>query len=495
MRRPRAPGPSQLVALSTARRAFQRPRNEVTCLRPRGVRMKLLLRGGEVFLDGQLRRADVSLIPTSSSTSESAPSAADATLLIDRITPPGQIDPAAHRVVDVTGKLVFPGFADVHVHLREPGFSYKETIPTGTAAAARGGFTTVCAMPNLDPAPDTLAELNRQREDYARRALVEVFPYACLTEGGTGRGEMLDYAALSRAAVGFSDDGFGVQSEDLMRRIMTAIAQVGGIVAQHCEDLELSGEGYINDGQYARDHGHVGKPGASEWTQLERDLRLVAETGCKYHACHVSTAKSVELIRQAKEAGLPVTAEAAPHYLTLSDDMLEDHGRFRMNPPIRAKSDMDAVAAALCDGTIDLVATDHAPHSADEKAVPLAQAANGVVGLETSVPVIYTHFVANGRISVADFVRVMSTAGRQRFGLGGGAIQTGDRADLFIFDPDATAPVDPDLFLSRGRATPFEGMPLRGRVALTICQGQVAWDPDDLLLGFPTGNAEEARTD
>lgn len=433
--------------------------------------MKVLIRGGQVFLDDQLRRVDLSLVQGANGDQ----------FIVEKAAEPGQTDMSDHLVIDATGKLVLPGLADVHVHLREPGFSYKETIPTGTAAAARGGFTTVCAMPNLNPAPDNLAELKKQQDDYAARALVQVFPYACLTKGGNGRGELLDYASLAAEAVGFSDDGFGVQSEDLMIKVMTRIAATGGIVAQHCEDLELSGDGYINDGEYARTHGHVGKPGASEWTQLERDLRLVEDTGCNYHACHVSTTKSVELIREAKAKGLPVTAEAAPHYLALSDDMLQDNGRFRMNPPIRSRTDMEAVAGALVDGTIDIVATDHAPHSAQEKDVPLKDAANGVVGLETSVPVIYTHFVRNGRMNIADFIRVMSSAGRERFALGGGVIREGIAADLIIFDPEAAGAVDPNQFLSKGRATPFEGNQLYGSVDLTICQGTPVWDPNSLV--------------
>lgn len=427
--------------------------------------MKVLLRGAQVFLDQQLRRADLFLV----SDSHGDP------LRIKKIAEPGQIIEADCQVVDLDGKLILPGLADVHVHLREPGFSYKETIPTGTAAAARGGFTTVCAMPNLDPAPDNLAELREQIRDYDARALVQVLPYACLTKGGNGRGELLDYAALATDAVGFSDDGFGVQSEDKLREIMKQIAAVGGIVAQHCEDLELSADGYVNDGEYAHAHGHKGKPKASEWKQLERDLRLVEETGCDYHACHVSSIEAVQLIREAKAKGLPVTAEAAPHYLALSDDMLQDNGRFRMNPPIRSRADMEAVQAALVDGTIDMVATDHAPHSAEEKDVPLKDAANGVVGLETSASVVYTYFVRTGRISVTDFVRVMSTAGRERFKLGGGQIQVEHLADLIVFDPDAHGPVDTSAFLSKGRSTPFEGSDLYGQVNLTICQGNPVW--------------------
>lgn len=444
--------------------------------------MRVLLRGAQVFLDEQLRPADVFLIPDSTGEKGSAEKGR-ARYLIESIAPvpdDGAV-PDDCRVVDVSGKMILPGLADVHVHFREPGFEYKETIATGSAAAARGGFTTVCAMPNLDPTPDNLAELEEQIKAYDKNSVVEVFPYACLTKGGTGRGELLDYAALATKAVGFSDDGFGVQSEDLMREVMKGIAAAGGIVAQHTEDLGLSGDGYINDGEYARIHGHIGKPGASEWKQLERDLRLVEETGCDYHACHVSTAKSIELIREAKAKGLPVTAEAAPHYLALCDDMLEEHGRFRMNPPIRDRADMEAVQAALVDGTIDLVATDHAPHAAHEKDVPLVDAANGVVGLEVSVPVVYTHFVKTGRMDIADFVRVMSTAGRERFKLGGGVLREGEPADLIIFDPDFHGPVNPDDFVSKGKATPYQGHDLYGRVDVTVADGVPVWDPNSVL--------------
>lgn len=432
--------------------------------------MKVLLQGAEVFLDEELREVDVVLSESPSG------------YLIEELAEAGG-EPAPHmKVVNLAGKMILPGLADVHVHLREPGFTYKETIATGTAAAARGGFTTVCAMPNLSPPPDNIDELRKQVAAYKKDAVVEVFPYACLTKGGTGTGELLDYAALATEAIGFSDDGFGVETEDLMREIMRRIAAAGGIVAQHTEDLAISGDGYVNDGDYAKKHGHVGKPGKAEWSQLERDLRLVEETGCEYHACHISTIKSIELIRAAKEKGLPVTAETAPHYLAFSDDMLEEHGRFRMNPPIRDAEDMKAVGDALVDGTIDFVATDHAPHADHEKDVPLVDAQNGVVGLEVSVPAVYTHFVTTGRMDIADFVRVMSTAGRERFRLGGGTIEVGKPADLIVFDPHAHGPVEPEHFVSMGQSTPFEGHDLYGRVDATVCTGQVVWDPAALLV-------------
>ncbi len=437
--------------------------------------MNILLHGAQVFYKGQFVKADILLSPVTADS--------DTDYVVESVVDPGtlEVEGGGTRLIDVTGKYVMPGLADVHVHLREPGFTYKETIVTGTRAAARGGFTTVCAMPNLDPTPDNLAELEAQDAVYKERAVVEVFPYACLTKGGTGRGETLDYAALATKAVGFSDDGFGVQDEDVMRTIMTEIAPTGGIVAQHIEDLELSGDGYINDGEYAKQHGHKGKPGISEWAQLERDLALVEETGCNYHACHLSTAKSVEMVREAKAKGLPVTAETAPHYLAMSDDRLQDRGRFRMNPPIRSREDMEAVQAALVDGTIDMVATDHAPHSHAEKDGPLVESLNGVVGLEISVPVVYTHFVRTGRMDMSDFVRVMGTAGRERFKLGGGQIVEGQPADLIVFDPDFQEPVNPADFESMGKATPFEGEPLFGRIDLTLCQGSPVWDPDQLV--------------
>lgn len=426
--------------------------------------MNVLLRGGQVFQGGSFHPLDLRV---------------DQIGLVElgKDLSPTPDD----RVVDISGKYVLPGLADIHVHLREPGFSYKETIATGTAAAARGGFTSVGAMPNVAPPPDNLPELLHQIQAYQQEALIEVFPYGCLTEGGTGTGETVDYAALEPYVIGFSDDGFGVQSTDRMREVMTQVAEVDGIVAQHIEDLEISADGYINDGEYARAHGHKGKPGAAEWTQLERDLALVAETGCRYHACHLSTARSVELVAKAKADGLPVTAETAPHYLVLSEDELEEDGRFRMNPPLRSARDRDAVAQALVDGVIDLVATDHAPHSAEEKAGGLAASANGVVGLENSLAVVYTHFVRAGRFEMERLVEVMGTAPRQRFSLGGGEIIAGEYADLIVFDPDFHEPLDPGQFLSKGKATPFAGRDLYGRVDLTLCQGDPVWDPEGLF--------------
>lgn len=421
--------------------------------------MSVRFRGGKVFFDGAFQDMDV--------------------IVDDRGKV--QLDGTADVDIDITGKYVLPGLADIHVHLREPGFSYKETIATGTRAAARGGFTTVGAMPNVMPVPDNLAELKTQIRAYAEEAVIEVRPYGTLTSGGNGRGKPIDYAAMAPFVIGFSDDGFGVQSAETMHAVMAAVAATGSIVAQHIEDLELAADGYINDGEYARTHGHKGKPGASEWRQLERDLNLVRETGVRYHGCHVSTIESIALIRRAKDEGLPVTAETAPHYLALHDGLLQEDGRFRMNPPIRSQADMEALQEALIDGTIDMVATDHAPHSAEEKAGGLESSANGVVGLENSLPVIYTEFVHSGRMAMTDLVDRMCTAPRTVFGLGGGQIVPGQAADLIIFDPQFHEPLDPSKFQSKGKSTPFAGTDLYGAVDLTVCQGRTAWDPHGWL--------------
>lgn len=430
--------------------------------------MTIRLSGGKVFLEGTFQVADLVV--------------EDSGLL--KVLTPNQPSPAEVEVVDINGKYVLPGLADIHVHLREPGFEYKETIVTGTAAAARGGFTALGAMPNVSPPPDNIDALEEQIENYSEDAFVNVYPYACLTRGGDGRGELLDYQALEPYVIGFSDDGFGVQDEATLRQAMVAIHEVGGIVAQHAEDLELSADGYINAGDYAKAHGHPGKPGESEWRQLERDLRLVRETGCDYHACHVSTRRSVELLREAKAEGLPVSAETAPHYLALDDEMLKDEGRFRMNPPLRSPDDREAVREALIDGTIDMIATDHAPHSESEKSGGLADSANGVVGLESSLAVVYTEMVHSGQMSMERLVEVMCTNPRERFRIGGGQLVTGTWADLIVFDPEVHEPLDPSQFLSLGKATPFAGIDLYGRVDLTLCEGELIWDPTGLAEGL-----------
>ncbi|MBQ4366143.1 MAG: dihydroorotase [Clostridia bacterium] len=362
---------------------------------------------------------------------------------------------------------LFPGFCDVHVHFREPGFSYKETIRSGSLAAAAGGYTDVCTMPNLNPVPDCARHLRRQLDLIDRDAVVHVHPYGALTVGE--KGEAL--AALDELAadvVAFSDDGRGVQSDSLMRQGMERARALGKVFAAHCEVNSLLRGGYIHDGAYARAHGHRGICSESEWRMIERDLRLAKETGCAYHVCHISTKESVALIREAKQNGVDVTSETAPHYLTLCDDDLQEDGRFKMNPPLRAKEDREALIEGLLDGTIDMIATDHAPHSAEEKAKGLAGSAFGIVGLETAFPALYTKLVKPGLVPLATVIRALTEAPRKRF-----SIQADNSFSLW--DLDAARPVDPDRFLSKGRATPYAGEMLWGVCKWTVCGGKIVY--------------------
>ena len=380
--------------------------------------------------------------------------------------------PADTMVIDMANLFLFPGFVDVHVHLREPGFSYKETIATGTAAAARGGVTSVCSMPNLDPAPDSAAHLGVQQAIINRDAVVHVYPYGTLTVGRAGK--VVASLAEMPGAVAFSDDGSGVQDDDVMRAAMTEAKRLGKIVAAHCEVNALLRGGYIHDGDYAAAHGHRGICSESEWGQIKRDLELVRETGVKYHVCHISTAESVELIRAAKAEGLDVTCETGPHYLTMTDADLEEDGRFKMNPPIRSARDRDALIEGLCDGTVDMIATDHAPHSAEEKAKGLEKSAMGVVGLETSFAVCYTHLVKPGILTLEQLIEKMSIAPGRRFGIGT-EIEEGQPADLCAFALNEQYTVEPDRFASMGRATPFAGQKLFGVCKYTIVNGGIVW--------------------
>ena len=382
------------------------------------------------------------------------------------------------EVINLAGLKILPGLVDVHVHLREPGFTAKETIATGTRAAAHGGYTTVCAMPNLSPAPDTPEHLAVELEAIRRDAVVKVLPYGCITRGQKGRGELVDFDALKADVVGFSDDGRGVQEESLMREAMRRIAPTGRPLVAHCEVEALLNKGYIHDGVYCRQHGHRGICSESEWQQVERDIRLAAETGCPYHVCHVSTRESVELVRRAKAAGLRVSCETAPHYLVLCDEDLQEEGRFKMNPPLRSRADREALVAGLQDGTIEVIATDHAPHTAEEKSRGLAGSAMGVVGLECAFAVLNTALVKRGVISFGRLIDAMSLAPRRIFGLGGGQIAVGAPADLTVVDPDRPATVDPERFLSMGRSTPFAGMKVQGVVLMTLVDGRTAYaDP------------------
>ena len=391
-----------------------------------------------------------------------------------RVVPAGEPRPG-DRGVDLGGLCLVPGLVDVHVHLREPGFPQKETIATGTAAAARGGYTTVCSMPNLCPAPDTPATLGEQLAIIRRDAVVRVKPYGTITMGQRGCGELVDFAALAPEVVGFSDDGRGVQPDELMEEAMRRAAAVGKPIVAHCEVDELLRGGYIHDGDYCREHGHKGICSESEWRQVERDIALAEKTGCQYHVCHVSTKESVELVRRAKAKGLRVSCETAPHYLLLCDEDLQEEGRFKMNPPLRSRADREALIGGILDGTIEVVATDHAPHTAEEKSRGLAGSAMGIVGLETAFPLLYKYLVLPGVITLEKLFGLMSENPRRLFGLEGG-VEEGDAADFTVLDLGAQYRVDPETFLSKGRATPFAGWDVQGRAVLTVVGGCEVYD-------------------
>ena len=380
------------------------------------------------------------------------------------------------RVIELKNGTLFPGFVDVHVHLREPGFSYKETIAAGTRAAAHGGFTAVCPMPNLKPVPDSMENLQPQLDLIRRDGAVHVYPYGAITVGEKGEA-LADLEGLAPHVVAFSDDGKGVQTQETMRQAMLRAKALGKLIVAHCEDESLVGGGYIHDGAYARAHGHRGNPSASEWKQVERDLKLVEETGCAYHVCHVSTKESVELIRQARARGLDVTCETAPHYLVFNDTMLQEEGRFKMNPPIRSEADRQALLAGIQDGTVDMIATDHAPHAPEEKAGGLEKSLNGIVGLETAFPVLYTHLVRPGILSLETLIDLMHTNPARRFGIGA-PLEEGAPADLTVFDLDAQYTIHPEDFLSQGKSSPFAGERVFGKCLLTLSGGEIAWQAE-----------------
>ncbi len=362
--------------------------------------------------------------------------------------------------------VLLPGFVDVHVHLREPGFSYKETIASGTAACAHGGYTAVCSMPNLNPVPDSAEHLAVQQQVIDRDACIHVYPYGAITVGQKGE-QLAELEAMAPHICAFSDDGKGVQNRDMMKEAMVRAKALGKMIVAHCEDETLLHGGYIHDGAYAAAHGHKGICSESEWGPIARDLELVAETGCSYHVCHVSSKESVELIRQAKASGLDVTCETGPHYLTLDDSVLQEDGRFKMNPPLRDKADREALVEGVADGTVDMIATDHAPHSAEEKSKGLAGSNMGVVGIETAFPVLYTCLVKPGYLSMETVLRALTVHPASRFHL--------PLDGWSVWDLNASYVVDPAEFLSLGKASPFTGMTLQGRCLLTVCKDKIVW--------------------
>lgn len=376
-------------------------------------------------------------------------------------------------VIDTTGLTVSGGFTDLHVHFREPGYSYKETIRTGSLAAARGGYTTVCTMPNLNPVPDSLRHLDLEQEIIDRDAVIQVLPYASITIGRKGE-RLVDFSSLKGRCVAFSDDGSGVQSREMMLKAMEAAADNGCIIAAHCEDNSLLRGGYIHDGAWCHEHGHKGICSESEWGQIKRDLELAQLTGCRYHVCHISTAESVDLIRRAKDRGVRVSCETAPHYLALCEnDMMED-GRFKMNPPLRSSADRDALIAGLNDGTIDAIATDHAPHSPEEKSKGLEHSAMGISGLETAFPVLYTYLVMSGKVSLQRILEALTSSPRKAFGLPP-VLEEGAAADIAIIDTRTEFTIDSSRFLSLGHSTPFEGKRVQGKVLMTLKDGVAVW--------------------
>ncbi len=379
-------------------------------------------------------------------------------------------DDIAGDIISFSNCYIFPGFADVHVHLREPGFSYKETIKTGTTASAHGGYTAVCSMPNLNPVPDSAESLKAQLDIIENDAVIAVYPYGSITVGQQGE-ELSDMDAMAKDVIAFSDDGRGVQSDALMEKAMLKAKSLGKMIVAHCEVNDLLNGGYIHDGEYAKAHSHKGICSESEWKQIERDLVLAEKTGCAYHVCHISTKESVELIRKAKAKGLDVTCETGPHYLVLSDKDLKEEGRFKMNPPLRSEEDRLALIEGIKDGTIDMIATDHAPHSAQEKGKGLAGSLMGIVGIETAFPILYTHLVLKGVITLEKLVELLSINPKKRFGIKGGT-DIAQNADFTVIDLDSEYTINSEDFYSLGKATPFEGYKVKGKIMHTYINGE-----------------------
>ena len=377
------------------------------------------------------------------------------------------------RALNFPKYAVFPGFCDVHVHFREPGFSYKETIRSGAYASARGGYTAVCTMPNLNPVPDSVEHLAQQLQLIEDGACIHVYPYGAITVGEQGQ-VLADLNGMAPNVVAFSDDGRGVQDERMMREAMQKVKELGKMIVAHCEVNELLRGGYIHDGEYAKQHGHRGICSESEWAQIERDLKLVEEIGCAYHVCHISTKESVEIIRQAKARGVNVTCETGPHYLVMDDSFLQEEGRFKMNPPLRSAADREALVKGIQDGTIDMIATDHAPHSAEEKAKGLEKSAFGVVGIETAFPICYTYLVKTGIITMDRLMELLVWNARKRFDLPLGN-------DFSVWDLEQEYAVDPAEFVSLGKATPFAGWKVFGKCMLTVCDGKVVYNANNEL--------------
>lgn len=417
--------------------------------------MKLLLKNGIIFFHGKFIKKDILINED----------------IIEKIE--DEISDKANDVIDLDNNYVFPGLIDVHTHLREPGFEYKETIETGSKAAAKGGFTSICAMPNLKPVPDSIEHLQIELNAIQKSAKVNVYPYGAITEDESGT-KLSNMEEISNKIVAFSDDGKGVQSEELMMEAMKRAKKLNKIIAAHCEVNTLLNGGYIHAGEYAKKHNHRGICSESEWKEIERDVKLAKNTGAKYHVCHVSTKESVEIIRNAKKSGVDVTCETAPHYLVLTDMDLKEDGFFKMNPPLRSKEDQEALIQGIKDGTIDMIITDHAPHSIEEKNKGLEKSAMGIVGLETSFPLIYTYLVKKNIITLEKAIELMNVNPRKRFNIGT-KIEIGEKADLSVFDLNEQYVIDSEKFVSKGRNTPFNGYSVYGKCKITIVNGKIVY--------------------
>ena len=424
-------------------------------LTDKGDMMSILLKGAKVYTDNAFINADIVI--------ENG----------NIVSVGGAVSSFAGEVFDCSGKYIFPGFVDVHVHFREPGFSYKETIKSGSMAAAKGGYTSVCTMPNLNPCPDSAENLKIQLDIIEKDAIINVYPFGTITKGEKGE-ELADLDEISKDVIGFSDDGRGVQSDEMMLSAMKKAKELGKIISAHCEVNDLLFGGYIHDGEYARINGHKGICSESEWKQIERDIELCKKTGVKYHVCHISAKESVDIIRKAKSDGVDITCETGPHYLVMNDMMLRDEGRFKMNPPIRSEEDRLALIEGILDGTVDMISTDHAPHSPEEKSKGLANSNMGITGLETSFPIMYTKLVKNNVLSLEKLINLMSIAPAERFGLDSG-IRIGNKADLSVFDLDEEYAINSSDFISMGKATPFDGEKVQGKCVMTICNGQIVY--------------------
>ena len=425
--------------------------------------MNYLLKNAEVLIHGELSEQDV--------------------LVRDGVVVSlgRELDSEGAIAFDFKNCVIFPGFVDVHVHFREPGFSYKETIKTGSQAAAAGGYTTVCTMPNLNPVPDSVEHLREQLDIIDRDAVINVIPYGSITLGEHGE-ELSDMEGMAKDVIAFSDDGRGVQNTEMMKAAMQKAKALGKMIVAHCEDNSLLKGGYIHDGEYAKKKGHKGICSESEWAPIKRDAKLAEELGVSYHVCHVSAKESVEIIRKAKARGVDITCETGPHYLVLDDSKLEEDGRFKMNPPLRSSEDREALIKGIKDGTVDMIATDHAPHSEDEKGRGLAKSAMGIVGLETAFPVLYTKLVKTGVLTLSELVSLMSEKPAKRFSLENG-IEVGKKAQLTVFDLNREYEINPDEFLTMGRATPFKGEKVFGKCLFTLCGDRIAYKSEEVKLG------------